>query len=354
MKRMSLALLAVLTLVWSSPARAAATELLYQAPAGCPGKPQFVEAVAAHGGDLGEGQAAGERVFVVSIARQGDAFSGGFQVRDSGGTTGKRQVGGRSCSEVADALAMVTAIALQAPAADPPAPVPVAPVAPVPVVQPVPPAPPRPEPDRLRGTTGVAAARTETVRVEAGELRFDLVRTVSVTAGATWGLVPSTVLPRYNLTFTSAHFVTTPEGNQRINGLVYQLNVDVLSQGTYRSPDTTTTISGLAFGISMCQSPHYDSRGLAVMLCVGYGGGLLQFATTEMNGGPSTAKNVGFGAVNAAADVQFNLSAHLFLTARLGGSLQIGDITAERPDRTLIFQSSHWSGFATAGVGFRF
>jgi hypothetical protein len=346
---MNLMRLPLLVMALSSRA-SAAPQLLYEAPAGCPAQPQFVEAVAAHGGDLGGGEA-GDRVFVVSITQRGEGFSGAFQVRDPRGTTGKREVGGRSCSEIADALAMVTAIALQGSPAEPAAPAAEARPA---VVQPLDPPPEPPATDRLRSNTKVFPARTETLRVPAGDLRFDLARTTSIAFGGTWGLVPSTFIPRTDLAFTLANFVTTPDGRQRISGLVYQLNVDVLARGTYRSSNTTTDIAGLAFGVSVCQSPLYDSAGLSLMICVGYGGGALGLSTTQPDAGFSANKSVGFGAVNATADLQLNLSRHVLISARAGGSWAIGDISAERADGTLIFKSSPWSGYVMAGVGVRY
>lgn len=137
-------------------------------------------------------------------------------------------------------------------------------------------------------------------------------------------------------------------------GLVYQAHVDFLGSGTYRSPDTNTAISGGAFDFSLCQSPLYDTRGLSVMFCVGYGGGFLNLATTALDGSSIGTKNVGFGMINVSADLQYNLSSHVLLSARLGGNFSIGDITAERADGSRIFKSSPWSGFATLGVGFRY
>ncbi len=215
-------------------APAAAAKLVYEAPAACPTEAQFVDAVAVHGGALGGADSGTGPALVVSIGEAGAGFSGAFQVRDAAGSSGKRQVSGRTCAEVADALAVVTAIASRpadaASAADPP---PDATTDPAPAPDPAaaaanevrPPEPPaaspvRPPPIRLRGNTRVFPPPRETVRVDAGDLRFDLAGTVTAAFGAAWGLVPSTVLPRYSLTFTTASFVTMPGGRQRINGLI--------------------------------------------------------------------------------------------------------------------------------------
>ncbi len=166
--------------------------------------------------------------------------------------------------------------------------------------------------------------------------------------------MPSTVLPRYELIQTIAHFVTTPSGGQRIVGLVYQLNVDVLGAATYRSPNTNTNIYGMAFGFAVCQSPLYDSRGLSLLFCGGYGGGFLHLATSALDGSPIQTKSAGFGAMNATVDVQYNFTSHLFASARVGGAFTIGDIGAERADGTRIFKSSPWSASGMLGIGVRF
>ena len=214
--------------------------------------------------------------------------------------------------------------------------------------------PPPALPDGLRGHTTFAPSRTETVRVPAGELRFDLIRTASFGLGATWGLVPSTVLPRYDLTLTMGNFVTLPDGRQRIAGLIYQWNVALLDPGIYRSPNTTTNVAAAVFGVSVCQSPLYDSKGLSLLLCVGYGGGVMVLSSSEADTGVNSTKTLGFGLLSGSIDLQYNLSAHVLLSARGGGGFETGDIIARRSDGTQIFKSSPWSGSLVGSIGFRY
>jgi hypothetical protein len=266
-------------------------------------------------------------------------------------------VNGKSCGDVVDALALVTAIALASETSDaagPGAPATGAPPPPAVAVEPLPDAAPRPSTEGLRGTTRLIPPRTETLQVGAGPLRFDLSRAAMLYAGGVSGLVPSVFLPRYALTLTSANFLTTPEGEQRITGLVYQLHVDFLGSGTYQSSDTRTKIVGAAFGVDFCQSPHYDSRGLVLLLCGEYGGGALNLVTTGLDGTMMRSKNAGFGQVSAVLDAQVTLGGRFVLGARIGGGYMIGDITAERADGSRIFSSSHWSAYAMLGAGVRF
>ena len=165
----------------SVPARATpAVKLAYAAPAGCPSQDDFVAAVTARGADFDAPRTTPTgQVMVVSISRAEKGFAGAFRVRDGGEATNEREVRGASCRDVADALAVVAAIELQAdssaggavPArsASPPPPAPVLATAP-------PPAPSPPPDDRLQGRTQMFPKRTETVTIPAGKLRFDIAR----------------------------------------------------------------------------------------------------------------------------------------------------------------------------------
>jgi hypothetical protein len=356
---------ALIVAALSPSPREASARLAYDAPPDCPTEPEFRAAVSARGTDVAPGSPSNAaRVLAVTIRRQADGFGGTFQARDRRGATGKRLVNGRSCTDVVDALALVTAIALADPSSEtaatsaPPLPPAAegrgegAPAPPPATVEPLPAAAPRPA--GLRGSTRVGPPRTETIQVGAGPLRLDLSRAAMLYGGAASGLVPSVFLPRYALAFTMASFVTTPEGQQRIMGLVYQLHVDLSGTGTYQSPDTRTEIEGAAFGIAMCQSPHYDSRGLVLLLCGEYGGGYLNLQTKGLDGAMIQSKNVGFGQVSGVVDVQYQLGGGFVVGVRIGGSLKLGDITAERADGSRIFSSSIGSAYALLGAGYRF
>jgi hypothetical protein len=355
----------VVLLSISSPALAASTaQLTYEAPAACPTEGEFLAAVTDRGGDFDARATQGRRQMVVSIRKQGAGFAGEFQVREERDTTDKREVRGASCVEVADALAVVTAIALHANAANgSPSPAAATPPAPTPSSVPesrdgVPatsaPPPLTPPDERLLGSTRAFPPRTEAVQVGAGTLRFDLKRSVTVYAGAAFGVIPSLVLPRYDLSQVVAHFVTTPEGAQRISGLVLKLRLGVMGPGTYRSPDTKTDASGLTFGMDLCQSPHYDTKGLVMLFCGGFGGGLMLLKTRALDGAQIQSKNSGLGEASLSGELQYYLGAGFHLGLKVGGALSIGDVTAERTDGSRIFKSSPWSAYALLGMGFRF
>jgi hypothetical protein len=349
------ALVPVVLLAVSVPAAASATpRLAYEAPRGCPSEAEFVAAVAGRGATFEAREATeGRHLMVVSIRRQGDGYAGAFQVRDEADATSKREVHGTSCGEVADALAVVTAIALHAEAPQAIAPE-TSGTTSSPAAAPAPAPAPFSAEDRLRGSTRAFPPRTETVQVGAGALRFDLQRSATLSAGASFGLIPSVVLPRYDLSLVAANFITTPEKERRISGLVLRLRLGVMGKGTYQSPDTKTDATGLTFGIDVCQSPSYDSKGLVLLFCGGYGGGVMMLRTRGLDGVEVQSKNTGFGEATFSAEAQVHLAAGFHLGLRVGGGFTVGEITAERADGSRIFKSSLWSGYALLGVGVRF
>lgn len=259
--------------LWAASSSALVTSadrLTYEAPPGCPSEPEFVAAVAARGADIGRPQATDHRRLVVSIRRGAAGFEGAFHVRDGRDATNNREVAGPSCAEVADALAMVTAIALDtaaqagAGAGAPPSPAVVAAA---------------PETSATRGGTGSAAgsslaraqdglrgstrifpARSETLQVHAGALHFDLARTVTIHAGASAGLIPSVVLPRYDLSMVAASFITTPDGDQRISGVIFQprlsFSVEAPTNHRTRRPTLRVCPSALIFASHRFTTPR--------------------------------------------------------------------------------------------------
>ena len=355
---MNITLASLSFLILSSPALGTATvDLAYDAPTGCPTRPEFVAAVASRGADFNDAETpAASRTLVVAIHKQADDFVGAFQVRDYQVATNKREVHGKSCGEVVNALAVVAAIELRptGAAASPPSdPSPVKASTPTPEVPEM----------RLRGHTRFFPSRNESVQVGPGTLRFDLHRSITAYAGASLGLIPSVVLPRYDLSLTAANFVTTPEGMQRIVGTVTRTRLSFLGPASYSSNQadqatrTTTDINAFSFGIGVCQSPLYDTRGLVLLFCGELGGGFMNLRTRDAQGMQIQTKNAGFGTVTLGAEVQYNLASWFHVGAQLDGGATYGDLTAERADGSRIFGSSTgvgWTANVMLGVGGHF
>jgi hypothetical protein len=171
-------------------------------------------------------------------------------------------------------------------------------------------------------------------------------------------MIGSMLMPRYDLSLVGASFITTPEGEQRISGLVVLTRVSGLGPATYRSADTTTDIGGASFGFNICQSPLYDTRGWVVLFCGEYGGGFVNLLTKDADGKQIQSKIAGFGAVNFGAEVQYNLGSVFHIGAKVGGGFSFGQFSAERADGSRIFGSSSaglsWSAYGLLGAGVHF
>jgi hypothetical protein len=347
---------AAVVLAVSVPARATPTvKLGYDAPPECPSESEFVEAVRARGADLDAPRAARvPQVMVVSIVRAQGGFAGGFQVRYDGEATNKRQVHGADCRDVADALAVVTAIALQGGSGDA-GEVPVAPAPPPSAAADAQPssaaAPPEPPPPSLRLRARTRWRPPTSVTVPAGTVRFDMGGSIGVYAGATVGLIPSLVLPQYEFSTVVAPFVTTPDGAQRIDGVILKMDGGIWGPATYKAGDTKTDIWGLYLDWNLCLTPTYDTEGLVVLFCFGGGGGAL---TLDTSAGMSTAEQiVGFVRGEVSGGLQYYLGAGLHVGAQLRGGVEVGQIAAERADGSRVFSSSPTgSAEVLLGVGF--
>ena len=95
--------------------------LRYEAEAGCPDAAEFggeVRGRASRARLADPGERA--RTFTVRITRAGRTFRGPLEVRETAGDSSARDVSGASCAEVASALALVTALAIDPQAATAP------------------------------------------------------------------------------------------------------------------------------------------------------------------------------------------------------------------------------------------
>lgn len=107
------AALVLLLLSWCGSATAQrSAEISYQAPEGCPSREAFLEEVDRR---LIEPELSATLNSVhAEITEQGASFRGQLQLADRQGRTTTRSLSGDSCEEVARALALISALALQA------------------------------------------------------------------------------------------------------------------------------------------------------------------------------------------------------------------------------------------------
>ena len=353
----SLVLLAAPPLAATPASAKSDVSLAYEAPDGCPTRPEFVAAVATRDGAFaGAGTEVALRVMGVAIRKEEGGFAGALLVRDGRTATNTREVYSPTCAEVVDALAVVAAIALRPAEAG------------IPQAEPSAPAPVHPPPPkvaqsaelaaagegRLRGKTMVYHHEHEAVEVGPGEMSFDLARRLSLYGGFASGAAPSTLMPRFDLSMDGANFVTTPDRSQRILGLVFRYRASLLGPATYRTSDTSTRLAGFVAGVSSCATPHYDSAGLILLFCVEYGIGTMWSRTTAPDGTEIQSKRAGIGLVDLDAEARYNVGWLFHVGLKAGWDAPLAGWSAERADGSRIFGSSANSGYLLLGIGFRF
>jgi len=265
--------------------------LSYDAPQGCANRSEFIAAIESRGGHL---TADDTKTLQVSIQLQGNEFVGSLQVNNSGMSSAARKVKGGDCREVVNALAVVAASELR-PATDS-----------TPKSRPIPETQAHtqevmpPSANSPQGFRGKSTWGNDALEVTAGTLRFRPLLSWTVTGGIAVGQVPKLIIPRYDIVFRLANFVTTPDGAQRLNGPILRARVGLLGPPfpTYEAGDAKTTFGGgQTMGLGVCWSPHYDTQGLLLLGCVEFGYGIMGFSTKEANGSLAKTENYGFGNV---------------------------------------------------------
>jgi hypothetical protein len=331
-------------------------ELSYVAAAGCPSEQQFVAAVSARGADFKASDSGpGPRRLEVEIRQQTSGFAGELRVHGAGGPSTVRRVDDQECAGVVEGLAVVTAIALGAPAEEPAAAQTTAPAAASAAKEPAPaaaaPATAVEPTRRLRASS--FDVPPESMAVQQGTLHFDQINNVTLSAGAQFGMVPGVALPRFDLDYTVANFVTPPGASSYLVGPLGRVRVGWLGPATHDGAGYSTTVSGFSAGAGIGSALTYDSQGLAVLLSIEWGLSLLQLETKSDDGTFTRRKQAGLGHAEMGIDGQYNFGI-LHAVLRLGGRFQVGDLSAQRPDGSALFDAGLLSGYATAGFGLHF
>jgi hypothetical protein len=357
-------------------------QLTYTAPDGCPSEANFRVAVTERGGQFDRGSSPSSvRELQVSVAQDERGFRGSLQSSSADSASAVRTVHGSSCQEVVDALAVVSALALRGEEPPPPAVAAEPPPEPPPAAAPVPPAPPLPPEHRLRANETIGNRR---MRVSAGTLSFDKARALSVLAGGELGLLPRKIVPRLDLSFDVASLLTTPSGKSYLDGIVPRVRLSYFGKasqsfhgtdssgalntvgGTGSLPfDASSTLQGVSFGMGLCWSPFYDTRGFVVLFCFEYGAGVLKIRATDTSVvqpnliAPGTyastlSKTTGFSTAGVGFEGRYNLGSLFHVALKLGADALVNAVTAERTDGAQIFHSSSILGYGMLGLGLHF
>ena len=314
----------------TSVALAEGASLNYRAPLDCPGESDFVRAVAARGGQFAAGTVS-ERRFQVTVTKEGSGYVGSFRVRRSQGDSAERAVHAPSCHEVVDALAVIAALALQASSAQ--------------AEQAVPSPPPM-----------AVALAPQTVRDEgAAPQRLVLGPAFTVTAfgGLAFGLVPSTPMPRYELSVTWASLAR--EANRgRIVGPVMRLGLNLYGGVTHEMNGVSSKLGAQALAVGPCYAPVYDERGLVLLTCLDLTAGLMGASGTDRATGVAHSDSFGFGSVGVGLEAAYNIGRHFHIAFRAGANALVAPISVKGADGSELFRSSRYNGFASIGAGGHF
>lgn len=348
-----------------SAASAAAVALSYSAPESCPVQTQFVDAMGERGAALDSaGATARARAVDVTIRRVGSAYVGELTVHSLETDAATRALHDADCAEVVSGLALTAAIALgggRAALAEPAA-----------VSEPDAATsaatrtrttrastPPRAESlavaEPVRRLRGNSFSLEDSVVVPAGTLQLEAARAYTLMAGATFGLIPDKIVPRYELNASVAGFLGLPGGESRLFGPLLQVHWAALGPVTTRHAGGVTLDSwGFEAGINSCSALTYDTAGWVALLCGEFGAGWL-FAKGKFSG-PSPREfeeEPGYGYAGLGLDVQYNFGSWAHLGLRAGGRLST-ELSVDSPDGTRLFESSPWGGYATIGFGLHF
>jgi hypothetical protein len=332
-------------------ATAQAQTLEYRASGGCATEADFIAAVAARGGHFSALPAdeAG-RVLSVSIGVESGLFRGTLQERRGADASVARDVHGASCEEVVDALAIVAAIALRSPSAAP------SNAEPKSVSPATPPVPPRPPLHAAGAKIWPVPFRTgqKLVAVEAGTVRFGSVTNLTAFGGLAFGVVPGLTLPRLDITFSRANFVTLPGETSYLVGPILRLRSTLYPNVERRAGELTTSVGGQGIGVGPCYSPLYDAGGLELLFCLELGAEFFGLRTKNASGTTVQDKTTGRGTLGLGTELTYNLGRHVQIALKLGAEGATNPISAERADGGRIFESSQFSGYSMLGIGGHF
>jgi hypothetical protein len=332
----------------------AAPRLDYRAAAGCPADAEFVAAVRARGGNVDVAGDPTEELEVV-IERTNDGYRGSVRVRSTDQSSEARDVRSPACDEVADGLAIVTALASQTGSLPETATVPATTSAraPAAIEAKAPPASVATKPAASTRLHTAGQFHDETLTVSSGELRIRNDTAVSLTGGALFGMTPQ-VIPRVDLTFARTNFITTPDGAGHIIGGILRTRWTVLTPTEYRKGDWSARFYAMKASIGACSKLAYDLAGFVLLFCGEIGAGVSKVTTKDPAGRTTKDELVGLGSAAFEFDARYNFGRYFHAGLMVGAEGWLAQIKAVDSDGSEIFHANAFDGYAMAGVGMHF
>jgi hypothetical protein len=258
-------------------------------------------------------------------------------------------VSGASCAEVSDALAVVTAIALQRDAELVAAPS----AAPVPApVQPALAAPPLPAESASAPPLELVMGRKDLL-VPAGKLVLDHLSTYTLGAGVQLGAIPGVVLPRLDFNLSRTNTVTTPDARAFMLGNELRIRWTLLGLAQHRASGHETSLFGIKAAVGGC-TPLFQPTALRLKLCSEIAAGGMEVETRAAATGWRKAEMQALATAGTELDLHYDLSRLFHLDVRAGGELWLSRIRAEREDGSRLFESRLFNAHVMVGFGIHF
>jgi hypothetical protein len=177
---------------------------------------------------------------------------------------------------------------------------------------------------------------------------------LGLSAGALFGIVPSTVVPRFDLTFARVNFITTPAGDGFIVGGVLRSRFTLLAPATYRTGELATDFLAFKTGLSGCSQFVYDLDGFVLLACGEIAAGVAVFTTKNAAGATVKETNLGIATASIELDARYNLSRLFQLELVAGGEAWVSKLHVDLPDGTELFHTNQFGAYATVGFGVHF
>ena len=333
------------------------TQLDFLAPEGCGSEQDFMSAVAERDGQITESGAT-SRTLHVKIKKVEGNFVGTLSLVNAGGTFGPREFQDESCAEVVDALALVAATALkesdeaaieQTKQPEPPTEAPAKEPAKEEAL---------PEQPRSGHFSGRSKWGRDDVTVPAGVVRFNPIFAVSVQQSISYGPVPRTWLPTTSIVLELANTVTTPDGQQRINGPMLRFRYGLSFPGAkYSSGGVKYDIGSQSAAMGICWSPYYNIRGLVLTGCAEVGFQHLSvLAPAELTAGTSQDSQQSFTlpTLGAVLEARYNIGGMFHVGANLGFQWVAGRESVQTLDDSLMFRTLPYAASGSLFLGLHF
>jgi hypothetical protein len=320
--------------------------LTYLAANGCPSREAFLTSVERRGASW---EAQTTRTFELHLERDANGFVGKLAVKQADGTSSdERNIVGKSCAEVAEALSFTLALELNSAAESEKA------GAREPAEPPPPVSPPQaevtPEPPR-RAT--VSRWGHGISRVSEGKLHWGPQFAATLSGGVSFGLFPF-LSTRYDAVLRMAQVVTLPNGERKLTGPILRGRLGFMGapQQSWSAQGASVTVSGQSMGLGLCWSPLYDASGLVLLGCGELGLAGYSMTVEDERGVKRSARVSLLGTVGPSFEAEYGVGP-LLLVARAGGNVVFGSLEAQREDGETLFRAKKWEAFVSLGLGGR-